>query len=182
MIAIMSDEIQSFFARSRWRERRLEPSGFLFHEGDFVKDIFIVMEGEIQLVRIQPNGLAVVLQRAGPGAVLAEASVFSDRYHCSALARTPARARGVVKREFLETFQEDSQFARAWAGRLAREVQASRLRSEILSLKTVAARLDAWLAWNGELPAKGEWNQIASDIGVSPEALYREMARRCSRA
>ena len=42
----------------------------------------------------------------------------------------------------------------------------------------VSARLDAWLAWHGELPPRGDWKQLADQIGVSPEALYREMARR----
>lgn len=28
------------------------------------------------------------------------------------------------------------------------------------------------------LPAKGEWKSVAQQIGVSPEALYREIARR----
>ena len=52
-----------------------------------------------------------------------------------------------------------------------------RLRSEILGMKTVAERLDSWLAFN-PLPPKGQWAATADNIGVSPEALYRELARR----
>ena len=52
------------------------------------------------------------------------------------------------------------------------------MRAEILSLRTVAQRLSAWLELNGELPAKGEWLILAAEIGTSPEALYREIARR----
>ena len=71
------------------------------------------------------------------------------------------------------------EFAEAWAEYLTREVQEARLRSEILSLKTVARRLDAWLlSHGGHMPAKGEWKSLAHQIGVSPEALYRELARR----
>jgi len=40
------------------------------------------------------------------------------------------------------------------------------------------ARLDAWLAWHGDLPSKGDWARLVDEIGVSPEALYREMAKR----
>jgi CRP/FNR family transcriptional regulator, dissimilatory nitrate respiration regulator len=57
-------------------------------------------------------------------------------------------------------------------------VQSARLRAEVLALKTVTARLDAWIAWNGPLPGKGKWMTIAGEIGVSPEALYREIAKR----
>jgi hypothetical protein len=53
------------------------------------------------------------------------------------------------------------------------------LRSEIVSLKTVAQRLDAWIAWNGgRSPKKGEWKFVASQIGITPETLYREIAKR----
>jgi CRP-like cAMP-binding protein len=62
---------------------------------------------------------------------------------------------------------------------LAGEVHRTRTRAEILSLKSVAARLDAWMAFNGgKLPPKGRWYQAASEIGVTPEAFYRELARR----
>ena len=71
------------------------------------------------------------------------------------------------------------EFSNVWSNYLAQELQRSRLRSEILSLKTVAGRLDAWIAWNGrDAPEKGEWKLLASEIGVSPEALYREIAKR----
>jgi len=39
--------------------------------------------------------------------------------------------------------------------------------------------LDAWIAGNGgDFPPRGEWKLIAGQIGVSPEALYREIAKR----
>jgi len=48
-----------------------------------------------------------------------------------------------------------------------------------LSMQTVAERLDAWLAArSGDLPTRGTWRQVSMEIGVTPEALYRELARR----
>jgi hypothetical protein len=42
-------------------------------------------------------------------------------------------------------------------------------------------RLEAWLAWNdGVLPTKGAWKHLAEELGVSPEALYREITRRAN--
>jgi hypothetical protein len=52
-----------------------------------------------------------------------------------------------------------------------------------MSLRTVSERFDFWLAWNeGCLPEKGLWKNIAEEIGVSPEALYRELAVRSKRS
>jgi len=62
-------------------------------------------------------------------------------------------------------------------------LSGTRLRAEILSLKTVRERLDAWFGCNGEaLPAKGTRKTVANEIGTSPEALCRELSRRRSKA
>jgi len=45
-------------------------------------------------------------------------------------------------------------------------------------MKTVAERLGARLDWRGQLPPKGKWVELAAELGVSPEALYREIAKR----
>jgi len=54
----------------------------------------------------------------------------------------------------------------------------ARVRAEIRSLPTVAARLDVWLAEGNELPSKGHWQTVAAELSVTREALYRELARR----
>lgn len=160
-------------------ERRYGAGEHLFHQGDRVAVLHLVVEGRAHLVRHQIDGSTLVLQRAGPGAVLAEASVFSDRYHCDALAAAPVRSLAVRKASVRARIASDPDFAVALIAHLAREVQASRLRAEILSLRTVAARLDAWIAaHDGRAPARGEWKSVAGEVGTSAEALYRELARR----
>jgi hypothetical protein len=48
--------------------------------------------------------------------------------------------------------------ARSWARHLAQELQRTRAIAEMLSLKTVAERLESWIALNdGGLPPKGRW-------------------------
>ena len=171
-------DIPTFFETSETFERRVPAGAYLFHQNSKVENLFLVTAGEIQLVRHQTGGAALVLQRAFSGAVVAEASAFAATYHCDAIVRSDATVRGISRRRFLDMFRSDPKLAEAWAARLAREVQTTRLRSEILALRTVTERLDAWLAWHGTLPPKGEWHQIARQIAVSPEALYREVARR----
>ena len=163
------------------RRRKLTQGSHLFHQGDRVKQIFIVEKGLVELARHQIDGTSIVLQRASCKSVLAEASVYSDTYHCDAVATLSTSIYELAKSSLLKRLREDDNFSYLWAARLAREVQNSRFRSEILSRKTVAARLDGWLAWQGnKLPGKGQWKSIAAQIGISPEALYRELAKRRS--
>lgn len=179
MISIMSTSLLDLLHAVPGREISLAAGASLFRTDDPVTTLFIVLCGEMRLVRHQADGSAIVLQRAGPGTVLAEASLFSTHYHCDAVAAGATRLRGMPVSDLRQRFRVAPDFAQAWASHLAREVQGARFRCEVVALRTVAARLDAWLAWQGgPPPQKGEWKDIAEQIGVSPEALYRELARR----
>jgi CRP-like cAMP-binding protein len=151
---------------------------YLFHQGDAVKSMFLIEDGEARLIRRHADGNVVVLQRAESGSILAEASLFSKSYHCDAIANTRLNVRLIARSQMRTLFENDVAFASAWACHLADEVRHARLRAEILSLKTVSERLSAWVADKGSIPAKGNWKNIAQDIGTSAEALYREIALR----
>jgi CRP-like cAMP-binding protein len=178
MIAIMSSSLGATLLSLASRSRHLATDEHLFHRDDPVSRLFLVVRGRVDLLRFAEDGSRLILQRAGAGDVLAEASVFSPRYHCDATAVAPSEVASIPLQHFREHLRKDADFSEAWARHLGQEIQTVRLRSEILSLKTVAARLGAWLAWHGEVPPKGEWKDLAEQIGVSPEALYRELARR----
>lgn len=179
MIDIMSTSIFDRLAALAGAEVRYGPGETVFRQGDPVAALHLVTAGEILLVRHLPEGLALTLHRARPGAVVAEASMFSPTYHCDAVATGPAGTLSVPKPAVLRLMRDDAAFATEWAAYLAHEVQSARLRSEILALRTVAERLDAWLATNGgRLPPKGDRKSVAAEIAVSAEAFYRELARR----
>lgn len=183
MIAIMSNQLVGFLRRLASRAHDLRARELLFQRGDEVRSLFLLETGEAHLVRFQADGGELVLQRAVAGQILAEASVFSDHYHCDAMAVAQTTVLEIDRKRFRDALLASDALADAWNHNLAREVQIARLRAEILSLKTVASRLDAWLSLHaGELPEKGGWKTLAREIGVTPEALYRELAKRnCSR-
>ncbi len=179
MIIVMLQKLIEDLIMNTARRRSFDRGAFLFHRGDQVQFVFVIAEGAVELVRPQSDGSEIILQRAGTHALLAEASIYSKTYHCDALAVEQTTAFIVSRRSFLEHLRANSKYSEMWASYLAKEVQAARYRSEILSRKTVAKRLDAWLDWQGvDLPAKGEWRGLAAQIAVSPEALYRELCKR----
>lgn len=178
MIVIMSDVIESLWDGGA-RERTLAAGEVLFRAGDPVRALYRVEVGAVRLVRPLPHGAELVIQWAGAGAILAEASLFAAVYHCDAVAEGVSRLRGVPVERAAEALERDAGMARAFTRYLALEVQGARARSEIASLKTVRERLEAWLAMNGgELPPRGRWRDVAGEVGVTPEALYRELAKR----
>lgn len=174
MIAIMSG---SLFDGLAVRSRELDAGQVLFNRGTPVRAMYSIADGLVELQRRREDGGVLVLQRAGPGSILAEASLFSRAYHCDAVVRQSSVVHSVSVGAFKAKLR-DPAFAEAWMMRLSHEVQATRMRAEILSLRTVADRLSAWLDLNGSRPQQEKWVDVAAEIGVSPEALYRELSAR----
>lgn len=176
MIAIMRELILLIFADGRGVD--LTPGETLFRSSENVTDMFMVRSGRVHLQRHTIQGANMVLQNAGPGAVVAEASAYSDRYHCDAVAAEKTVVAVLPKARFLTALADDPALSASWSAMLARSVQAARFRSEIRSLPKVADRLDAWLGEGNRLPERGRLQGVAGELGVTREALYRELSRR----
>ncbi|HMT92822.1 cyclic nucleotide-binding domain-containing protein [uncultured Thiothrix sp.] len=81
MIAIMLSPF--FIALQNFadaKERKLAEGQVLFQQGDKVEALFLVVGGEIRLIRYQADGSSITLQRTQAGSVLAEASLYSNHY------------------------------------------------------------------------------------------------------
>ena len=164
-----------------YKTRIFRKGQYLFQQGDTITSMFLIETGEARLIRQHRDGRIVILQRATKGSFLAEASLFTNAYHCDAIATVRTSAKLIPHLKMKVLFHNSMAFAQAWTIHLADEVRNARLRTEILSLRTVAERLDAWIVEKGELPLKGTWKSVAQEIGTSTEALYREMASRRKR-
>jgi CRP/FNR family transcriptional regulator, dissimilatory nitrate respiration regulator len=179
MITIMSPECSAPLLALADAEIPLADGRTLFRTGDPVRCVYMVRSGCIRLERHQASGDPLILQRASTGQMPAEASVFATRYHCDAVAAGDAIVARIPKARVLALQEQDTAWMRAFAAHLAHEVQRTRARVQLLSLKRVDARLDAWLSLNGEtLPDRGQWVALAFELAVTPEALYRELSRR----
>lgn len=181
MIAIMSSPGLHDLWDESAAERQLAAGEVLFRSGDTVRSIHRIAGGAVALIRPLPHGSDLIIQRAHAGTLLAEASIFAETYHCNAVALSPARVDSLPVTRVRAALRASPELAWSLAGYLAAELQKSRALTEIVSLKTVAARLDAWLGLTGEtLPPKGRWRELAAVLGVTPEAFYRELAGRRS--
>ena len=176
MISIMSPQITSLFLQAS--KRHFVAGETVFRTGDPVAHMFYVRKGSAALVRTLPSGDQAYLQRACDNEVLAEASAYAEAYHCDCLILKHSTIAELPRTQFRDALRASVELAEDWAAHLARAVQITRMRSEIRALRTVADRLDAWLAECGPLPEKGQWQSVAHELSVSPEALYRELARR----
>ena len=112
----------------------------------------------------------------------AEPSLFSDRYHCDAVAKVATEVIAYGKADILEGLAKNSERMMLLLRHLAGQVQALRTRAEILSLRSATQRLTAYFRLH--MPSNGTvvnvtepWKQIAAEVGLTHEALYRALAR-----
>jgi CRP-like cAMP-binding protein len=178
MIAIMSDLASRLLSLSS-RKRNCAVGEQLFRAGDPVEQIYLVLCGEIVLERISAGGGRLILQRARAHDIIAEASLFASRYHCDAIVTASSEVLSVPLPRIVDACRSAPDLMEAFARHFARQLQEARARAEILSLRKVSDRLDAWLSLHdGKIPEQGGRVFLAHEIGVTPEALYRELARR----
>jgi CRP/FNR family transcriptional regulator, dissimilatory nitrate respiration regulator len=177
MIVIMSYPLSALFPGAA--SRTVAPAEHLFHTGDPVAQMFLVDSGSALLLRATQAGAPLILQRAEPGQVLAEASAYSSAYHCDGLAGpVGATVLALPRAQFLAALAEDPALAERWAAHLARSVQTARFRTELRSMRRAEDRLTLWLAEGNTLPPRGAWQDLAAELGLTREALYRALARR----
>lgn len=165
--------------RTLSRRIDLKAGETLFRAGARVQSIYLMLEGEVRLVRIGRSGVDVTLQRARDGFV-AEASLDSSSYHCDAVSTIPSVLLAFPVGAFRSALVQDSGFGRLWQSLLARQVRQLRAQCERLVLKSAEERIVHYLESEGVdgvvvLPmTKMAW---ASDLGLTHEALYRALKR-----
>ena len=161
--------------------RRLVAGEALFRQRDPARAIFAVLSGRVLLVRHTSAGQRVLLHNARPGELLAEAALFAAAYHCDATAATAAELRVIPKPALLGALRRDPALAVSLAGTLAHQVQALRARLALRDVRPSGARVLAALALHagaedGAVLLPGTLMDLAAEIGLSHEALYRTLA------
>lgn len=178
---LTSDEPWIAAVRDHIRERRLADGCFLFRQGDPVFGIFAVTAGRLRLVRHAREGSLCILHVATAGETFAEAALFSDVYHCDAVANVPSAVMVIPKDTMLRAFSAEPAIATAFMARLARQVQSLRSRLEVRNIRSAAERVVQYLllASRADRPVivfDRPWKDVAAEIGLTHEALYRTLS------
>jgi len=162
-------------------ERSLKVGQSLFRLGDKTAGLYEIVKGKVRLVRIDASGRETVFYSAGPGNVIAEASLFSPVYHCDALASANSVVRLYPRSAILAELQRDPAAAQTFMAMLAREIMRLRTRLELGNIHSARDRVRHYLALNAAadgltVALPGTIKQLAAELGLSHEALYRTLA------
>jgi CRP-like cAMP-binding protein len=108
-----------------------------------------------------------------------EGSLTSIQYHCNARANRPTDFVQIPLQAMKEALNSDLSFSDRWIKMLSAELRALRLQNERLSLQKVQDRIVHLIQTegkNGRYELSTSLKQIARELGVTHEALYRGIA------
>ncbi len=177
----MAEEWLTLLRNVRTTRRKLAAGETLFRAGDAANAMFHVEQGRIRLVRHGLDGHPVTLHVAGQGEPFAEASLFSDVYHCDAVADEASELRAYPKAAVLLLLKAHPALNLAFSAYLARQLQRLRGRFELVRIKSARERVLAYLtqagAVDGVVTLDRPLTLVAGEIGLTREALYRTLAK-----
>lgn len=167
--------------RAAAADRKLKAGEALFRLGDKSAGLCEVISGRVRLARVDRAGHEIVLHVAGPGEIVAEASLFSPHYHCDAIASTAAVVRVYPKQAMLAAFEKEPKAAQAFTATLARQVMKLRTRIEQRNIRSARERVRHYLGANAGADGRtvalaGTLKDLAAELGLTHEALYRTLA------
>ena len=152
----------------------------LFHQSDSVENIYLVRRGKIKLSRCTIDGNVVILQLATAGDMIAEASLFSDQYHCQATVEGASAELCCFDRSrLLDALGSSSDSAMQMLEVFAKQIRRQRVMLEIRNIRSARQRIYSYL----ELEANAQhvvvvrqtYKDMAYQLGLAHETFYRSL-------
>lgn len=173
--------------RSRVMERaRLIPfpeGGVIFSEGDPPEDLFVISEGEVDILWTAPDGTEEVQRTLGPGRILGELGILGGHARtATARATKPSNLWAIEREAFLELYETEPTVSVAIASAMAAYLlDADVVAEDLLFLNLegrVAKRLLAFLdaEGTGVHPVTGTEQMSQEEVGETLQRMARALA------
>lgn len=170
-------------------ESSIPKGAAIFHEGDSVQRIGLILSGSVQLTRTDRDGRRIVMMSAGPGALLA------DTYICAGIDQAPATATAVQDsavlsfdgHKLLTTCESNCPIHQQIIRNLVRSVARKNLELNqkiyLMSRRTTREKLIAFLSEQARYQGAAEFSipydrqSLADYLGVERSAMSTEIGK-----
>jgi len=161
--------------------RSLARNEALFRQGEKVTAIYFVEAGRLRLERQTFDGRSLVVGTTSSGKFFVEAALFADIFHCDAVATEPSQVRVYPKVAVVDALRADPANAISFLSLVAHQVIELRHRIEIMKVRSAKERVMLYLDLNagpdgGTVELRGQLQDIAGELGLTREVLYRTLA------
>jgi len=175
----MNDAFKKILSDLKPANLSLKKSDILFLQNDEILNMYFIKAGRLKLKRETIEGFSVVQHIAFKGEIIAEASLYSQHYHCSAIADTNTEISYLRKIDLLNYLEENPTVMSQLLILYAHQIKNLRTLNEIKNIRSAKERTLAFL--RNEMDAESEvklsisLKDIAYRIGLSHETFYRTL-------
>jgi CRP-like cAMP-binding protein len=157
----------------------LKKGNMLFLQNDEIINMYFIKEGRLKLQRETLEGFTIIQHIAFKGEIIAEASLFSQNYHCSAIADTSTEIYYLKKIDLLNYLEQNSTATKQLLVLYSYQIKSLRAINEIKNIRSAKERTLAFLRnemnANREVKLSISLKDVAYRIGLSHEAFYRTL-------
>lgn len=179
---ILDREARAALAR-RSAIRSFEEDQVLWRAGSSSKGLYVILDGEVRIVR-SAGGRQQVVHTEGPGGTLGEIPLFDGGpYPATAVAGTRTRCLVVTREALDQALRVEPRLASAFLERLSRRLRSVVDRLSRTSLWSVRSRLCAHILAQSQASPDGVYytipgtqTELAEEIGSVREVVARELA------
>lgn len=160
----------------------LSPGEVLFHRNEMSRAIYVVKTGQVRLLHYTASGQSISHYAVYAGEICSEIALFLDNYTCTAVVEVPTQVLVFPKQAFLNTVQQNQNFALAFMKQLSYRVHTTKAILELRSIRSAQERVLHYLRLivppeQNTVVLEQPLKNIASDLGISPEALSRTLTQ-----
>lgn len=163
---------------------KLTRNQHLFSQGDPAKALFLVVEGQVKLSRLAPDGGEAVVHVFGAGETFAEAAMFmGGRYPVTATSVTDSRLISISNARLRDQVLAKPETAFAMLASMAQHLKLLVAQIEQMKLLTTRQRTIRFLLdQSGQTDGAASFNLphdkalIANRLGMKPETFSRALA------
>ncbi len=171
-----------FFTTNPVKKMTLKPGEYVFSQGDEARNIFAVEKGQIQLERYTVEGRVVSMHTANEGESFAEAALFSEIYHCSAIALKASVIHIYPKQHILGVLRTQPEISEGYIALLSAQIRSLRSKLELRNILSARERILHYLYLaadpeSAEVQLEKSHKETAADLGLAHETFYRELAK-----
>ena len=161
-------------------ERKLDRDEALFRQGEPTTAVFLILRGRLRMVRNLASGDRITIHTGRTGELFAEGSLFSDVYHCDAVAAEPTRVRACGNAEMLAAIGDSPSTMLALLKQVTHSLHHARAMRELRNIRSaddrVLRHLHLSVSKDGAVVFDRPLLEVAEDLGLTHEAYYRSLA------
>lgn len=158
----------------------LDEAQWLFSQGDPARRFYMVLQGQMRLFRMSPEGSEKIIEIISPGQTFAEALMFlnAPRYPVCAAALEPAELIGIEARAFAAMLRESVDTCFAVMGVLSQRLHALIGEIDNLTLHDARTRVARYLLaqvpqHQADFALEVPKGVLASRLSIKPETFSR---------